>query len=399
MTDTPNSHDDVIVYPKGDDAVEDMADHVNYSTALKNRRMGEALCKSNPAAKRKLDKKLLDINKQQRRRKADLYQRQREFFSEQLFAKGLNPFIKKIDSGDAAEPEVDYRLSRGSSRGSSRGKHKVTFLDDDHDDTFSLSRSGPLSNNLYRSHTIGDIPTSANRPSTNLTSLNYEHGSKREQSWLIAPRRYQDEYDLPRIPGPTVQHMPIHERKPQLSPIREAIEAVQIPAPPSNKHLPDLKQHPEMLFPKMKVLLNNDVTSDDAAKPVSANRGKVTPHRITLPQVLPAPGSPDENGQFGPKHVMRMIHNLSTSLPQHLRSAASAQIREMAHTDRIDEHKARLKQENVPWLRRERSLEDKRWFKLENSLSPRVSDGGGGDNMIWRRMSGSWQQCRKYQHT
>ena len=86
---------ELIVYPRGDEEIEEMGDYVSYSAALKHRKLGVALCRSNPAANRQLTSQLQVLDRQQHRRRFDLQHKQCEFFVQQLFEKRLNPFLKR----------------------------------------------------------------------------------------------------------------------------------------------------------------------------------------------------------------------------------------------------------------------------------------------------------------
>ena len=173
---------------------------------------------------------------------------------------------------------------------------------------------------------------------------------------------------------------------------REALSRICIPVPRSERTLTALKRSPERLFPKMKEILQK---SEDTADESEATP-RYTKHRdVTLPPMTGATKTEeddvtaperDDEGQFGAEQVFRMIRQLSSNLPTHLRATARAQIRAMTNADSIDQRNNALKRACVGLLYRERTLGDRRWAKLQMALSPR---NVATNDVTWKRKSGN----------
>ena len=380
---------ELIVYPRGDEEIEEMGDYVSYSAALKNRKLGVALCRSNPAANRQLTSQLQVLDRQQHRRRFDLQHKQCEFFVQQLFEKRLNPFLKR--------PELDnptharHVTSREASGSAVRATGKPLLT-------------------LQRSVTVSGATSQQPETDTQKTSLTSQKHTKfdpqqRGRTWIMAPKPVQEQYacamTLKRSETAGVTSDSTDGRGPRT---REGLSRICIPVPRSDRTLTALKRSPERLFPKMKQLLQkrddtNDVTSAEATprrKPVA---DVTLPPMVTSVQNQKAQNDrvdaldSEQEGQFGADQVFRMIRQLSSNLPAHLRATAKEQIREMTNADSIDMRNDALKRACVGFMYRERTLGDRRWAKLQMALSPRNLEDG---DVTWKRKSGnSWSQFKK----
>ena len=392
-----------IIYTKGDDEIADLSNQVDFSQGFKNRKIAEALCNENPHEERVLKSYVELVTGQKKRRENYLRVKQKNFFVTQVFEKNLNPYLESTEAGSSSEMKMDGREKSDLLESQEKFNKLYKQKQEEADEVsvrggFVRSRTiGALRSDDQQSHLHTSISEVGRRSfdSRATTEPKLKFSAEKGDSFLS--HHYSRLYL--KSPGSKGSRSP---RSKPSSPSKEVLDQIEIPAAPCKKDISTFRKNPHMLFPKLKGLITTpslgDVTGSASNKrrEIKRRENNSRKHHRKLPMVTiqESYGEGDNMDiNQGAGDMMKMITQISTDLPEHLKLTARDQIRKMTKSDKIYEQKERLKTENRPYLDRERSFSDKRWVKLEKSLTPTVGVKTG-----WRQLyrAGPWVYQNNY---
>ncbi|ELU03457.1 hypothetical protein CAPTEDRAFT_211516 [Capitella teleta] len=323
---------------------------------FKSNRMGNALCFLNPMEDTICKGECRRLEAAKNKKNIALFQVQKNFIVKQFLEKGLNPCIAPNRKPTARSRRARIRSSQAR--------------------TDDANADNPIRESVTRE----------DRAPSTARSIKFksQQGDTPRDNWDFSTFNKDDKGKLPGITegytlarSKTLLNIPLHRKQasPGLPNLVQDLEKTEnegvgtlseVPCKSAKERrsLEYLKNHPEELFPRLKVLLQKRNTGERSPDEDSESNER----RTGSPSKLNADSKKDAEDAKS-EYYLKMLQRISAYLPDHLVNTAKQQVSEMCNRDAINEHKSKLLGISKDQMDRGHLLGDDRWKILEQSLS------------------------------
>lgn len=402
---------------------------------LKSNRMGMALCFLNPMEDSLLRGECQRLEIAKAKRNMALFQVQKNFLVTQFLEKGLNPCMapKHTRSDRQRQKLLRGRSVPGRANLGSGSQYQVVSVQEglgNQSRAVSKTQKGALgADGESREQSALKLSAMGTRGQTgSAATRDGLHREGLKDKWDFSTFSKKEDSDLTKLPqisdalyrNPTqlciklpLKRNDLHGR--ELPPLTGNLHMTDVPehtsetssekpsvhtksTTPDSRRTPSLKEkrtieylrnHPDELFPRMKVLLQQKALEDELDEKVNADDNlkddddQINMDKDGMDESLDGKQRDGETTKY-----IKMIQKIMAFLPPHLATTAKDQVREMCDSDAIQAHKAKLLEMTKQGMQREVLFADDRWKVLQENLS-----STHGLNSQWRKIyTNKWQQ-------